>query len=174
MTLPFKARVDEVDVALLAAIADGLPFVTRPFQEIGRRLAMGEEEVIARLESLHASGVIRRFGLVIQHRPLGYRANAMVVWDVPDDQVDDAARRIAAHEFVTLCYCRERQRLRWPYNLYCMIHGRERHRVEAQIGDLIASAELAAYPTRTLFSRRRFKQTGARFAPARPMAREAV
>lgn len=154
-------------MALLAAIEDGMPLVERPFFEIGLQLRMDEAEVVARLERLRTSGIIRRFGLVVQHRPLGYRANAMVVWDVPDEDVDAAARRIAAHDFVTLCYCRERQPPQWPFNLYCMIHGRERPRVESQIKDLKDKAMLAKYPSRVLFSRRCFKQTGARFSPAR-------
>jgi len=173
MSLLFEAPVDPRDVALLAAIEDGLPLVTRPFAEIGLRLGMAEGEVIARLESLRGCGIIRRFGLVVRHHRLGYRANAMVVWDVPDNEVDGAAQRITAHEFVTLCYCRKRCPPLWPFNLYCMIHGRERKRVEAQIIDLKRTARLERYASRTLFSQRRFKQTGARFSPAN-MLKEAA
>ncbi len=166
--------VDDRDVALLAAIEDGLPFSRRPYAEIGERLQMTEGQVINRLEWMTACGVIRRFGLVLQHRPLGYRANAMVVWDVPDDNVDEAARHIVDHDFVTLCYCRKRSAPQWPFNLYCMIHGRERAEVEEQIKDLKTSASLISYPSRTLFSRRRFKQTGAKFSSAQMPAGSAI
>ena len=167
MTLPFNCQADARDIELLGAIENGLPLVARPFAQIARELAMSEDEVLGRFERMRACGIIRRFGLVLQHRPLGYRANAMVVWDIPDQEVNDAAKRIIAHDFVTLCYARRRARPRWPYNLYCMIHGRERALVEQQIAHLKNNAALTGYASRTLFSRRRFKQTGAKFSPAK-------
>ncbi len=163
MNMAFNITVDERDVALLGAIQDGLPFSERPFKDIGKALEMSEEEVIVRIERMQSNNIIARFGLVLQHRPLGYRANAMVVWDVPDDKVDKAAKSITAHDFVTLCYCRARRAPVWQYNLYCMIHGRERDVVEKQIA-ILNNDGLAAFPSKTLFSRRRFKQTGARFS----------
>ncbi len=94
-------------------------------------------------------------GLIVRHHRVGYRANAMVVWDVPDEQIDSVAQRIITHDFVTLCYCRARRAPDWQFNLYCMIHGRERVVVETQINDLKKSAGLESYPSKTLFSRRR-------------------
>ena len=164
MNIQSNIVADDRDVAVLAAIEDGLALCERPFEEVGRRLKMNEDEVIERLSRMREEGIIRRFGLVLQHRPLGYKANAMVVWDVPDCDVDNVAKNITTHDFVTLCYCRARRAPVWPYNLYCMIHGRERDVVEAQIEDLKNAAGLNQYPTKTLFSCRRFKQTGARFS----------
>jgi DNA-binding Lrp family transcriptional regulator len=164
---------DQLDIALLGAIEDGLPISPTPFAVVARQLQISEEEVISRLSDMQEAGIIRRFGLVLQHRPLGYRANAMVVWDVPDDQVDDVAERIKAHEFVTLCYCRARRAQIWPYNLYCMIHGRQREVVEGQIEELKTSAGLKGFSSKTLFSRRRFKQTGARFSRPSDIERQA-
>ncbi len=160
---------DQRDVALLAAIEDGLPLCARPFAQIGEAARMDEGEVLARLRRMCAARVIRRLGLVLQHRALGYRANAMVVWDVPDADIDDVAQKIVAHDFVTLCYCRERRAPDWPYNLYCMIHGRERRLVECQIAAVKRAAGLDQYPSRTLFSSRRFKQRGARFSAPAPI-----
>ena len=165
MNMHYDVKSDTLDLALLEAIQDGLPLTSRPFADIAARLLISEDEVIDCFKRLQNSGTIKRFGLVLQHRPLGYRANAMVVWDVPDDEVDAVAERICAHDFVTLCYCRARRAPAWQYNLYCMIHGREREIVEGQIETLKRSADLVSYPTTTLFSTRRFKQTGARFSP---------
>lgn len=163
MNAPFDHSVHQLDLALLAEIQDGLPLSPGPYAEVAKRLNLTEAEVIVRLEKLQQDGIIKRFGLVLQHRPLGYRANAMVVWDVPDEDVDDVAQRVAGHDFVTLCYCRARRAPVWPYNLYCMIHGRERVFVEQQIAAIKKDCGLSGFPTQTLFSLRRFKQTGARF-----------
>jgi DNA-binding Lrp family transcriptional regulator len=158
--------IDARDRRLLAALQDGLPFVERPYAAVGARIGMPEDEVIARLRALLADGVIRRFGLVVRHRELGYDANAMAVWDVPDDRVDEAGRRIAGIEFVTLCYRRPRRPPDWPYNLFCMIHGRDRDTVRAQVRTVTGIAGLEARPHAVLFSGRRFKQRGAIFSAA--------
>jgi siroheme decarboxylase len=82
-----------IDRRLIAAVQDGLPLVERPFQAIGEAIGRSEDEVIAGLQRLIGDGTIKRFGIVIRHRELGWRANAMVVWDVPDEQVEGAGRR---------------------------------------------------------------------------------
>jgi DNA-binding Lrp family transcriptional regulator len=155
-----------VDRRLLAAIQDGLPVVERPFQAVGEAIGLSENEVIAWLERMIDDGVIKRFGVIVRHRELGYRANAMVVWDVPDARVAEAGRTLAGMPFVTLCYRRPRRPPAWPYNLFCMIHGRERGAVETLVEQASAAAGLEDLPRAVLFSRRRFKQRGARYAPA--------
>jgi len=67
--------------------AHRLPLAARPYAAIADQLGVDETEVIARLQNLQEQGIIKRMGIVVRHRALGYRANAMVVWDVPDDQV---------------------------------------------------------------------------------------
>ena len=156
--------IDHVDRRLLAAIEDGLPLVPRPYAAIAERLGSDEADVLARLRRLRAEGVISRFGLIVRHQELGYRANAMAVWDVPDAQVDDVGRRLAGYDFVTLCYRRPRRPPQWPYNLFCMVHGRDRDTVRHQIARLNAEQRLEALPQDVLFSRRRFKQRGARYS----------
>jgi DNA-binding Lrp family transcriptional regulator len=155
---------DGRDRELLAAIQDGLPLVSRPFAEIGSRIGMPEAEVIARLARLRTARVVKRFGVVVRHHELGYTANAMVVWNVPDGEVDDLGRCLAKFEFITLCYRRARHLPEWPYNLYCMIHGQDAGAVRDKIEFLVKTCGLAAIPRAVLFSRRRFKQCGGMYA----------
>lgn len=152
------------DRQLIAAVQDGLPLVPRPFAAIGAPLRMPETRVIERLATLVEQGVIKRFGVVVRHRQLGYTANAMVVWDVPDEQVDRLAARFTERDFVTLCYRRPRRPPHWPYNLFCMIHGHDRTEVEQQIDYLVRELVLDDIPHEILFSTRCFKQRGARYA----------
>lgn len=153
--------VDEIDRRLLAAIARGLPLVSRPFTVVGNRIGLGEHEVIARLERLKQSGVIRRFGVVVRHLDIGYGANAMVVWDVPDERVAELGRCLAGFDFITLCYRRPRHLPQWRYNLYCMIHGKSRNEVLSHLEWMVNRCGLRDLPHEVLFSRRRFKQRGA-------------
>lgn len=155
--------LDRTDAALLAALEDGLPLVARPYAALGAPLGVGEREVIARLEALVAGGVIRRFGLVVRHHELGFKANAMAVFAVPTAEIAAAGRILAELAFVRLCYRRRPQPPTWPYNLFCMIHGRDRATVTAQAREAAAAAGLEAVPQDLLFSRRRFKQRGARY-----------
>lgn len=147
---------------LAARIAAGLPLVPRPYAALG----LPEEEVIATLRRWLEAGIVRRIGAVLRHRRFGYEANAMVVWDVPDARVGAAGRTLAALPFVTLCYRRPRRLPAWPYNLFCMIHGRDRGAVEALVDEASAAAGLGQLPRALLFSQRGFKQRGARYAPA--------
>jgi len=163
--------VEHIDRKLLGAIQDGLPLTPRPYADVGKSLGISEAEVIKRLRLMQDCGIISRFGLVLRHHELGFKANAMVVWDVPDDQIDAIAERIKTHGFVTLCYSRRRFPKIWPYNLYCMIHGRDREKVLQQIEEVKQAAGLNDFPGKVLFSKRRFKQYGARFAHKPPCAK---
>ncbi|HXF66151.1 MAG TPA: Lrp/AsnC family transcriptional regulator, partial [Burkholderiales bacterium] len=160
------ARLDARERALAAALQEGLALVPRPYAALAARAGMSEEEAIARLAAWLESGIVKRLGLVVRHHELGYRANAMVVWDVPDERVAECGRRIAAVPYVTLCYRRARVPPQWCYNLYCMIHGRSRTHVLAQLAHLDACCDLVGYPYEVLFSRRRFKHTAARYVEA--------
>lgn len=153
--------IDSRDQQLLAAIQQGLPLSSRPYAELSDALGLSENEVIERLARLKQSGLIKRLGVIVKHRKLGYLANAMVVWDIPDDLVQDLGRRISKFEFVNLCYRRPRQGKDWPYNLFCMIHGKNREGVLQQIGLLEQSCNTSHFPREILFSVRCFKQRGA-------------
>lgn len=158
---------DDVDRQVIAAIQDGLPLTERPYAEVAAALNLEEASVISRIARLVERGIIKRLGVVVRHHELGYRANAMVVWDVPDRAVATYAASMRRCSFVTLCYRRPRRPPRWPYNLYCMIHGRDRAAVLEQIELMIESCGLRGISHEVLFSRRRFKQRGARYAYAR-------
>ncbi len=159
-----KAGGEARDRALIRAIQNGLPLTRRPYARIGLELGMSEAEVIERIRRLQAAGAIKRFGVVVNHRALGFRANGMVVWDIPDDRVDAAARRLADMDCVTLCYRRPRRPPRWNYNLFTMVHGRDERTVRERIERMAREADLEDVPREVLFSRRCFKQRGARYA----------
>lgn len=162
--------VTSEDRRLLAAIEPGLPLVARPFAALAQCLGRPESEVIAGLRRLIHDRVIRRFGVIVRHRELGYTANAMVVWDVPDGEVRAVGHRLAELPFITLCYQRPRRPPDWPYNLFCMIHGLDRATVQELIEEATREAGLTDRPRAVLFSRRRFKQRGARYGATRPPA----
>lgn len=155
--------LDSLDCDLIDTLSDGLPLSPRPYQEIGRSLGLSEAGTIARIETLRRRGVIKRFGIIVRHRELGYRANAMVVWDIPDTRVGEIGTRLGACSAVSLCYRRPRRPPNWNYNLFCMLHGKERRTVLDLVQDISRDLGLEVFEHQVLFSQRRFKQCGARF-----------
>ena len=159
-----RASLDAFDLRLVGAIQDGLPLTARPYAAVAERIGSSEARVMERIGRLLRDGVIKRMGVVVRHHELGYRANAMVVFDAPDDRVDALGERLARVPPVTLCYRRTRRPSVWPYNLYCMLHGRDRDEVMRWVDELLPEA-VGDLDRAVLFSRRRFRQRGARYAP---------
>lgn len=159
-----RGRLESADFALAAALEGGLALEPRPYASLAARCGLDEADCLARLHRLVGLSVIRRFGVVVRHRELGYTANAMVVWDVPDADVARVGRQLAGQSAVTLCYQRPRRLPDWPYNLFSMVHGRDRETVLAEVAAMRRRLEVEHLPCQSLFSRRRFKQCGARYA----------
>jgi DNA-binding Lrp family transcriptional regulator len=172
-TAKSRSRLSELDHRVLAASLGGLPLTEAPYATLAAELRVEEEDVLESLARLETAGVLKRFGLVVHHRELGFRANGMCVFDVPDERVAAAAAALRALPYVTLCYRRLRRPPQWPYNLFCMIHGTDRAEVEAQCAEARAAAGLDHVPSAILFSQRRFKQCAGRYvtAGARPEER---
>ncbi len=155
--------LNEADQQLIAAIQNGLPISDRPYAGIAEQLGMSEQALVERISALLEKGLIKRFGVVVRHHELGYRENAMIVWDIPDALVHGVADKIRAYPFVTLCYRRARQLPDWPYNLFCMIHGKSRDKVMHYLEEMVAAHCWHQYPCEILFSKRRFKQGAANY-----------
>ena len=151
--------------SLMTAVQAGLPLEPRPFEALGRTIGATEGMVVEMLEGWLHEGVVKRFGVVVRHHELGFRANAMCVWDVPDEVVHELGCRLAHEPAVTLCYRRSRALPAWPYSLYCMIHGKSRDEVLSARDDIARRLDLDRWAHEVLFSTRRFKQRGARYWP---------
>lgn len=154
---------DHEKVALRSAIEKGLPTSLLPYQVIAQQLSLTEQQVIMQISLWQEEGLIRRFGLVIKHRKLGYDANAMVVWNIPNDDMDGVAQKLAKCAPVSLCYQRPRRLPDWPYNLFCMIHGTDRSLVLQQIDQITEQLSLESIQKDVLFSFKAYKQHGARY-----------
>lgn len=158
------------DRELVQELVSGLEIVAKPFAELAKRLGRRQSEIVGRIEELLAAGILPRFGIIVRHRALGWRSNAMVVWDVDPVDIDRAGKALAASAGINLCYRRTRHEREWPYNLYCMIHAKTREDALQRLVSAQASAGLENCPRQILFSVRCFKQTGALVAAPREAA----
>jgi siroheme decarboxylase len=158
--------MDDIDRRIVLATQGGLPLVADPWGAVADKVGIAAEELLARVQRMLDAGLIRRIGAVPNHYAIGYTANGMSVWDIPDDIIDEVGQFVGALEFVTHCYRRPRRLPEWPYNLFAMVHGRNRDAVREQIDDianLLAERFPGACRQRdVLFSSAILKKTGLR------------
>lgn len=154
--------LDDIDRAIVVATQDGLPLAPDPYGVVADALGLTADEVIARLAAMQNDGIVRRIGVVPNHYALGYRFNGMTVWDVADEQVEEAGARLCAQGFVSHCYQRPRRLPHWPYNLFAMIHAREAEAADALVAQLRQALDGLSRGHLVLFSTRILKKTGLR------------
>ncbi len=152
--------LNKLERALVRELQEGLPLVKRPFLEIAQKLKISEEEVLARVRDFMQRGIIRRFGAAVRHQDLGYVANAMVVWRVPDERVPEVGRIMSSFPEVTHCYERARDP-QWPYNLYTVVHGQTEEQCREIAARLSAAAGINDY--QVLFSTAELKKSSMKY-----------
>lgn len=146
----------EMDKKIVRAIQDELPLVPEPFKLIAEEIDSTEEEVLSRLQMMKDAGALRKMGAVLKHREVGFAANALCVWVVPEKRMDEVAAIMCRHEAVTHCYDRNVMP-DWPYNFYTMIHGSSREHCE-QIAKAL-SEESGVKKKKLLYTGKEWKKT---------------
>jgi len=157
-----EAPLDEIDRRIVLATQSGLPLEPQPYHAVARQVGVSPEEVMTRMRRMLETGMIRRIGAVPNHYALGYKANGMTVWDVPDETVDELGERVGALDFVSHCYHRPRHLPDWPYNFFAMVHGHDKPEVEAQVRQIAELLGEADRGHEILYSTRILKKTGLR------------
>ena len=158
------AAVDlsELDRRLLLEIQTGFPLVATPYRNVADAVDADVSDVLSAIKRLQQTGCIKRIGCVVNHIVTGFDNNCMVVWNVPDDALDERGQAVGELPYVTLCYHRPRRPGQdWQYNLFTMIHGREASVVDQKIDEL--ATEHLPYEHDRLYSTATLKQTGARY-----------
>ena len=156
--------IDAIDRRIIAATQEGLPLTPRPYAQIAEQLGLDADDVMSRMRRLLDIEAIRRIGAVPNHYALGFKGNGMSVWDVPDDYVEEVGQKIGALDFVSHCYHRPRRLPTWPYNLFAMVHGRDRAEVNEKVHHIATILGVNDHGHKVLFSTRILKKTGLRIA----------
>jgi len=148
--------LDEVDCKLLAGMEKGITLTEEPFKEIALQLGITPEEVVARLSNLKEKGMIRRFGASLKPSNIGFLANALVAWKVPENRVQEIGASLSKYREISHCYERKVVNGRWDYNLYTVIHGKEREVVQRMVKEISGEIEINEY--KILYSTRDLKR----------------
>jgi siroheme decarboxylase len=114
--------LSDLEIAAIEVTQEDLPLVEQPFAVQGELLGVDEQTVLDLLRRFKERKLMRRFAAVMNHRSAGYKANAMGVWAVPEDRLDELGPRMAGFAFVSHCYRRPTYE-DWPYSVFTMVHG---------------------------------------------------
>jgi DNA-binding Lrp family transcriptional regulator len=154
--------LSDFEADLLLEIQDGFPLTSTPYADVADAVGADVDDVLDAIERLRGDGCIKRIGCVVNHVVTGFDSNCMVVWDVPDEDLDDRGTAVGGLPYVTLCYHRPRREEQdWPYSVFTMIHGRDPDAVDEKIDEL--ASEHLPYDHERLYSTETLKQTGARY-----------
>jgi len=157
-----EVQIDEIDRKIIAATQQGLPLTRHPYNDVAASVGVDVAEIISRMKNMTELGVIRRTGVVPNHYKLGFKANGMSVWNVPEEKIEELGKKVGSIDFVSHCYERPRFLPEWPYNLFAMVHGKSREEVQQKVNVI---AELLAqddFGHQVLFSTKILKKTGLR------------
>ncbi len=146
----------DLEKKVISVIQGDIPVTRRPYRDIGEKIGEDEQTVLAVLRSLSEKGLIRRYGATLRHQKSGFTANVMVAWQVDEDRIHEVGREMAEHEAISHCYRRNPDE-KWPYNLYTMIHARDRNSCHDIAEALVQKEGVQNYTM--LFSEKELKKT---------------
>ncbi|TCL36534.1 DNA-binding Lrp family transcriptional regulator [Anaerospora hongkongensis] len=152
--------LDLLDKKIIAALQGDFPLTVEPYRAIADSLQISEDELLARLQKYKENGQMRKLGAVLKHREVGYAANALCAWNVPDERQEEIGKVMIDHPAVTHCYGRN-SAPDWPYNFYTMLHAHDREACCAIAAELAQNARIPECIM--LFSTKEWKKTSMRY-----------
>lgn len=151
---------DMIDKAIINKLSGDIPLVEEPYKKIGEELGITEREVLDRIKEFQNKEIIRRIGGILYHREVGYKCNAMVVWVIPKDFVEETVNVMCSFKEVTHCYERPTSR-NWHYNIFTMIHGENKEQCESIVKQICEGIKV--YDYRILYSVRELKKSSKKY-----------
>ncbi len=152
--------LDALDKKIICMMQDEFPLVENPYQEIAEKIGISEDELLKRLTSYKETGKIRKMGAVLRHREVGYRSNALCLWIVPKERLEEIGSFMAKNPEISHCYDRVVVP-DWQYNLYTMVHAHSREECKEIAARLAEKTGLTEYTM--LFSIKEWKKTSMRY-----------
>ena len=153
-------ELSDLEIATIRVVQEDLPLVERPFAAYAELIGTDEQTVLDLLASFKERKLMRRFAAVMNHRSAGFKANAMGVWAVPEDQLDEIGPQMAGFALVSHCYRRPTYD-DWPYSVFTMVHGKNGTECEATIAAIAAETGVSEYAL--LWSVKEYKKTRVRY-----------
>ncbi|WP_297424025.1 AsnC family transcriptional regulator [Clostridium sp.] len=152
--------IQNLDKKIIRRLQEDISITATPYKEIADELNMNEDELIDKVKAYNKCGILKRIGAILFHRRAGFNANAMVVWKIDYKDLDKVGRYMASINEISHCY--ERKPCdSWDYNLYTMIHEKDRESCN-KIIEGIAIA-IGAKDYKILYSTKELKKTSMKY-----------
>lgn len=153
-------ELSAIERAAIKISQEDLPLVSRPFAQEAAQIGCSEDELLAMLNEFKQRKLMRRFAAVMNHRSAGFKANAMGVWAVPEDRLEELGPQMASFAAVSHCYQRPTYE-DWPYSVFTMIHGRNARECEETIAAI--EKETGVHDYALLWSIKEYKKVRVRY-----------
>lgn len=148
-------KISETDKEYIRQLQKDIEIIKEPFKSITNSLGVSLEELFNKVKEYEKIGVMRRFAAILRHRQAGFTANGMIVWNVPEDNIDQIGLKVASFPQVSHCYRRPIYP-DWEFNLFSMIHARTIDAAEKIAKEISEIIKIDRY--KILFSSREFKK----------------
>lgn len=112
MSAPAQVHLDASDRRIINELQGGFDICERPFAAAAGRLAMSEDELIARVARLVEAGAVSRFAPMYNAEALG-GAVTLCAMAVPEDRFEEVADKVNAHGEVAHNYARDHRLNMW-------------------------------------------------------------
>ncbi|MBV4419527.1 Lrp/AsnC family transcriptional regulator [Clostridium tyrobutyricum] len=152
--------LDKLDKKIICRLQNSIPVNSRPYKDIADDLGIGEDELLDRIRYYNKVGILKRIGAVLYHRRAGFKANAMVVWNVDKKDMDTIGGYMASIPEISHC-CSRKKFGEWKYELYTMVHAKSREKCSTIIKNIANNTEIEDY--RVLYSIRELKKTSVKY-----------
>jgi siroheme decarboxylase len=146
---------DQSDIETIKALQGDMPVVSEPYARAATVLELDQGRLLDRLAGMQERGLLRRVAAILYHRRAGFSANGMGVWKVPDEQIHDIGRQMAAVRGISHCYQRPTYK-DWPYSVFTMAHGRSKEECDSILDSIAAMTGIDERAT--LYSSTEFKK----------------
>jgi len=151
-----KFEATEEDKEFIRELQKDMAITDEPFINAAKNLGITENELFEKMKYYEDIGVMRRFAAILRHRQVGFTANGMIVWKVPEDRISKVGETLGSFPQVSHCYERPTYD-DWPYNVFSMIHCKTQSEANEMAKKIQEQIHVDDY--RILFSSREFKKT---------------
>jgi DNA-binding Lrp family transcriptional regulator len=150
-----KFEPTEEDKNFIRELQKDMEIIDEPFVKAAKNLGITENELFDKMKHYEDIGVMRRFAAILRHRKVGFTANGMIVWKVPEDRISEVGEKLGAFPQVSHCYERPTYS-DWPYNVFSMIHCKTHDEAHEMAKTIQEQIQVPDYDI--LFSSREFKK----------------
>ncbi len=143
--------MNNIDNNILSELQDNFPICTNPYNAIADRVGLSRDELWGRIQELIDTGIIRRIGLSLDSKKLGFPSTLAAI-KVHPDRVAEASAFINTFHEVTHSYQR-----RDDYNIWFTLIAENETRIEEILEIIRTELSLNALDVLDLPVKRLFK-----------------